>query len=382
LRALARGPARSAYRACGPAFRTLAGTAAGRASLEVVLRASGRALLWAYGAERQPSADDARREWLRILRGVGLAPRLGEDAAGQACTVCFAECQIGLGPGEERTCDTVMSINDEMLRGLGGRLVPVERLTDPGGTRCVARVDRAPDGDGERATWCDDGEARRHFDEVAGHYDWIMGFWELPANRRALRRLRVPANRRARVLELGVGTGLGLCALLEHLPRDAQVVAVDTSAAMLARAARRLGRRGLAGRVTLVRADVRALPLAAGGFDAVYSSFLLDLLAVDDRRRALAEAHRALAPGGAAWFVVMDAEAPRAADRALAALYATGYARWNPLWMALFDGYAPHCRPVRLAGLLEETGLEITGRDRAHVTAFPVAIFEATRRLA
>jgi ubiquinone/menaquinone biosynthesis C-methylase UbiE len=277
----------------------------------------------------------------------------------------------------QRTCDTVMSINDEMVRRLGGRLVPIERLTDPGGTRCVARVDRPADGEGERALWCDDGEARRHFDGVAGHYDRIMGFWELPANRRALRRLTLPAG--ARVLELGVGTGLGLCALLERLPADARVVAVDTSVAMLARAALRLRRRGLAGRVTLLRADARALPIAAGAFDVVYSSFLLDLLAVDGRRLALAEAHRALTPGGAARFVVMDAEAPRAADRALSALYAAGYARWNPLWMALFDGYAPHCRPVRLAALLEEAGLEITGRDRAHVTAFPVAIFEARR---
>lgn len=235
-----------------------------------------------------------------------------------------------------------------------------------------------PEGGSERAVWYDDREARRHFDGVADRYDWIMGVWELPANRRALRHLALPAG--AKVLELGVGTGLGLCALLDRLPRDARVVAVDTSVAMLARAARRLRRRGLSGRVTLLRADARALPVAAGAFDAVYSSFLLDLLAVDGRREALAEARRALGPAGTVHFVVMDAEAPRAGDRVLSALYAAGYARWNPVWMALCDGYAPHCRPVRLAALLEEAGLEVTGRDRAHVTAFPVAIFAARHR--
>jgi ubiquinone/menaquinone biosynthesis C-methylase UbiE len=271
-----------------------------------------------------------------------------------------------------------MSINDEMLRGLGARLVPLERLTDRGGTRCVARVDPAPEGDGERAVWYDERTARKHFDGIADRYDWIMGLWELPANRRALRPLSLP--RHARVLELGVGTGLGLCALTERLPSEAHVVAVDTSAAMLERAARRLRRRRLSHRVTLLRADARALPVSAGSFDAVYSSFLLDLLAVSERRRALAEARRALAPHGTARFVVMDAEATRVSDRVLAALYAAGYERWNPLWMALCDGYAPHCRPVRLAGLLDELDLEVTRRDRAHVTAFPVAIFEARRR--
>jgi hypothetical protein len=64
-------------------------------------------------------------------------------------------------------------------------------------------------------------------------------------------------------------------------------------------------------------------------------------------------------------------------DRVLTSLYNACYARWNPLWMALARGYAPHCRPVRLAELLEGAGFAVTGRARARVTAFPVAIYQA-----
>jgi ubiquinone/menaquinone biosynthesis C-methylase UbiE len=253
-------------------------------------------------------------------------------------------------------------------------MVMRERLVDIGGTRCDVRVEEATALAGERELWCDNAVAQRHFDLAAPFYDFIMGWFEVPANRRAVDGWEL--SRDARVLELGVGTGLGLVTLLRST--EAQVVAVDRSPAMLARARKRLQRAGLLHRVTLLHADARALPFAGGEFHAVYSSFLLDLMDVRERRAVLAEARRVLRPRAPARFVVMDAVPERRRDRVLTSIYNGGYARWNPIWMALARGYAPHCRPVRLSELLEDSGFSVTDRRRARVTAFPVAIYHAT----
>lgn len=368
----ARGPGHRLYAASAPLIRALCTTAVGRALLERGMRGGGRALLWAFDAEPGATPEEARAEWERVLGGIGLEPRHTEGA----CATCFARCTLDLGPGDDATCETVMSINHEMLRRLGGEMVMVDRLTRRGATECRVEVREPRVLPGERDLWCDDETARSHFDRAAPFYDWIMGYFEIPSNQRAVRRLsaEVPA-RGARVLELGAGTGLGLLALLRALPPDARVTAVDTSRAMLARTDARLRRHGVRERVELVHADASALPARAESFDAVYSSFLLDLLDVPARRAILAEARRVLRPAAPARFVVMDAEPPRAHDRMLTAAYNAGYARWNPIWKALFAGYAPHCRPVRLAPLLEQAGFRIAERDRAYVTVFPVAVW-------
>lgn len=95
-----------------------------------------------------------------------------------------------------------------------------------------------------------------------------------------------------RVLDVGAGTG----AFLPHLRRltpDARIVALDLSAAMLARA-QASGRGGE--RVAWLRADAHALPVASGQMALVtcHDSFAH----FEDRPRALAEFRRALAPGG------------------------------------------------------------------------------------
>lgn len=454
FRALARGPGHVVYKNSAAVIKWLCQHPLGRAGVERVMRGGGRALLWAFDARAQDTPEAVQREWERVLRGIGLHPqglqeqglqdeapvpppaavhaepaasvpaaparlhRIGKRPApaadpGEAahassgCATCFARCTLDLTarPEDERTCDTVMSINDEMIRRLGGQMRIEERLTDEGGTRCVVRVvpseaaapagapgpvqvqaqDAAPSPaaltlPGEVPLWCDADTARGHFDSSARFYDYIMGYFEVPANRRAVRTLAPRLGERPTVLELGVGTGLGLVTLLRRLPAGGRVLAVDTSDGMIARTRERLAAHGLLSRVEFLREDAARTSLATGSVDAVYSSFLLDLLDVPKRRAILREAHRVMRAGASGSFLVMDAAPRGRLDRALSALYNAGYARWNPVWMALFDGYAPHCRPVRLHELLEEAGFTVLRKDRAYVTAFPVAIYHVVKK--
>jgi SAM-dependent methyltransferase len=104
------------------------------------------------------------------------------------------------------------------------------------------------------------GDARRFFDAIAGRYERE---YALPAEESRARMARVLAELPpppARVLDLGVGTGRELAALLDagHAPTG-----VDVSPAMLERCAHR------ARPVPLVEADFwRPLPLGDASFDA------------------------------------------------------------------------------------------------------------------
>jgi SAM-dependent methyltransferase len=72
-------------------------------------------------------------------------------------------------------------------------------------------------------------------------------------------------------------------------------LALDLSPAMLERARRRAGRRGL-GQIELVEGDAQSIPLDEGSADLFLSYWGLHCFA--DPRAALDEAHRCLRPGG------------------------------------------------------------------------------------
>jgi ArsR family transcriptional regulator len=101
-----------------------------------------------------------------------------------------------------------------------------------------------------------------------------------------------------RLLDIGTGTGR----LLELLaPRVSAGLGIDASRAMLALARARLAKPGLT-HCAVRLADMYRLPLADGGFDLVVLQMVLHY--AEDPRGALAEAVRALAPGGR--LVVVD----------------------------------------------------------------------------
>ena len=121
---------------------------------------------------------------------------------------------------------------------------------------------------------------------------WFYDFAMWPVETLGARRWRELLWRgvEGRVLEIAVGTGAGL---LAH-PPGVEVVGVDASAAMLARARRRAERLGKS--VEFLQADLHRLPLPDGAFDYVVGSFVL--CSLRDPVGVLAELARVLQPGG------------------------------------------------------------------------------------
>lgn len=97
------------------------------------------------------------------------------------------------------------------------------------------------------------------------------------------------------VLDVACGHGNFTVELARRVGPEGLVVGLDISAAMLARAAARVRRAGLAN-VLLVRGDALALPFADGAFRAVNCSGGLHQM--PDLARALAQMARVTAPGG------------------------------------------------------------------------------------
>jgi ubiquinone/menaquinone biosynthesis C-methylase UbiE len=107
-----------------------------------------------------------------------------------------------------------------------------------------------------------------------------------------------------RIVDLGAGTGVGTLALARQFGA-ADVIAVDVSAGMLHRLARKVREQGLSARVHTHQADLDVGWPAIEPVDLVWMSNALHHLA--DADRSLAEIARGLRPGGRLAIAEMNA---------------------------------------------------------------------------
>lgn len=147
-----------------------------------------------------------------------------------------------------------------------------------------------------------------------------------------------------RVVDVGTGTGLSLAPLAAANPRG-WTVGVDATPAMLRRARARLAETPV-GRYGLRRAEAGALPYAADTFDAVYSSYLIDVLPRRRIQPVFAEMRRVLRDDGR--LVVVSLAPP---TRPIERLWAH-VARRMPL---LLGG----ARPVEVRPALRQAGFSV-----------------------
>lgn len=154
------------------------------------------------------------------------------------------------------------------------------------------------------------------YQRIAPFYDVI----DLPFEIGRYRKLRplLFQGLNGRILDAGVGTGRNI----PYYPPDADVVGIDLSPAMLARAARR--RDSLRAQVELKLMDVTRLGFPDASFDAAVATFLLCVLPDEVQTTALRELARVVKPGGP--IRLLDYVRPQASARALVSRL------WEP-WM-------------------------------------------------
>jgi len=123
---------------------------------------------------------------------------------------------------------------------------------------------------------------------------WAYDLLQLPREYSRYRKIRPQIFRglSGRILEAAVGTGRNF----PFYPPGSQVVAIDRSPAMLARAQRR--RATAAAAVELRQMDVTRLDFPDRSFDAAVAALLFSTLPYDLHAAAMRELRRVVKPGG------------------------------------------------------------------------------------
>lgn len=134
----------------------------------------------------------------------------------------------------------------------------------------------------------------RVYEKLASVYDLAFGPALHAGRRRAVEQMAPAAG--DRILEVGVGTGIGL----GLYPPACRVVGIDLSAPMLDKARRRLrGQR--VPTVSLLQMDAAELKFADGTFDVVYAPYLISV--VSEPATVAREMCRVCRPGGRIIFL-------------------------------------------------------------------------------
>jgi phosphatidylethanolamine/phosphatidyl-N-methylethanolamine N-methyltransferase len=125
--------------------------------------------------------------------------------------------------------------------------------------------------------------------EFSHFYDAVFGRVFYPRIAKVVRSLAIEPG--AKVLEIGVGTGLSL----DAYPAHAQVLGIDLAPDMLEKAQERIDRNGWR-HVSLEQGDALALRFPDDSFDYVMAFHVVSV--VPDARVLMAEAQRVCRPGG------------------------------------------------------------------------------------
>lgn len=209
-------------------------------------------------------------------------------------------------------------------------------------------------------------DPHEHFyDHLSAFYDWIAEASEGGPRRRALQALAAAPGER--VLEIGVGTGRALPALVRGVGPKGQALGIDKSAGMLRVAQRHVASRKPGQVIALQRGDARALPYSSERLDAIFMSFTLELFDAVDIPRVLQEARRVLRPGGRL-CVVSLVEGKATTRRARL------YQWFRRRWPRLID-----CRPIPLRALLKEASFQLEATEATDVSGLPVRIVVALK---
>jgi ubiquinone/menaquinone biosynthesis C-methylase UbiE len=260
-------------------------------------------------------------------------------------------------------------------------------------------------------------EAAESYTRLSKWYDRLGGS-EAPHIAEGLRLLDVQPGEC--VLEVGFGTGRSLIALAHAVGSTGRVIGIDLSPGMIAvareqvrkscpnvvighpddpmashansdngfppRPVREAGARLATARgndivpatgfppktrgndiVALHRGSALHLPYAAASFDAVFSTFMLDLIDTPDILIVLSEMRRVLKPGGRVGLVSMS---KACAGNVVLKVYER-FHRWLP---KLID-----CRPIYLQSAVESAGLHCQAHQTRSMWGIPVEIVVARK---
>jgi demethylmenaquinone methyltransferase/2-methoxy-6-polyprenyl-1,4-benzoquinol methylase len=202
---------------------------------------------------------------------------------------------------------------------------------------------------------------RAFYDRISSAYDLIANANERPARLAGLHALEVQKGEK--VLEVGFGTGNEIADIAELVGTSGLVAGIDISPGMLAVAKRKLESKEQLAPLDLRVGDARQLPWDSGSFDAVYTSFTLELFPLEDIPGVLEECKRVLKPGGRVGIVSMATVKPG---------HHTSMLERGYIWMHRHFPHLVDCQPIDVESFVEKAGLPIVKVEEMTIWTMPV----------
>lgn len=202
--------------------------------------------------------------------------------------------------------------------------------------------------------------ARASYNRLSKWYDLIAGSSEWKFVKSGLELLN--ASPAEKILDIGFGTGKSIAELAQSAGDDGRVTGIDISEGMYEITQGRLEQDGLANQVTLCLGDATSLPFEDQVFDAVFSSFTLELFDTPEIPIVLQECRRVLRTGGRMVIVSM---AKDEVDSLAVRLYEWAH-RHFPNY---FD-----CRPIYVSESMMENGFQIVETRKMKMWGLPVDV--------
>lgn len=203
-------------------------------------------------------------------------------------------------------------------------------------------------------------QARRYYDRISRFYDTLTASEEALIQR-GVQLLALQPDER--LLEIGCGTGRALRLFGKNTSGDSRLVGLDLSRQMLLRSRAK----NISPSPQYIQADGTFLPLQSGRFDAVFTSFTLELFSEPDIHSVLSECRRVLKPSGRLGVVAL-AGTPR-----------TLAVRLYELVHRLFP-VAVDCRPIPLTAFLKANGFQLITAEKDVNWGLPIHLTVSTRR--
>ena len=207
--------------------------------------------------------------------------------------------------------------------------------------------------------------ARVSYNRMSKWYDWIAGSSEWKFVEVGLELLK--ASEGEKILDIGYGTGRSVLAMAQSVGETGYVFGIDLSEGMYSLARSRLERAGLTDRVDLRCGDAARLPYEDENFDAVFSSFTLELFDTPEIPMVLGECYRVLQGGKR---IVVVSMAKKVQDSLAVKLYEWAHEE--------IPNYAD-CRPIYVSESISEAGFKISEVKELSMWGLPVDIVLASK---
>jgi len=209
-------------------------------------------------------------------------------------------------------------------------------------------------------------EAKNSYNKMSKWYDLLAEHGEKRFRDAGLQKLNIQEGEK--VLEIGFGTGHCILSLARSVGDTGKTYGLDIAEGMLKITTSRIKKAGLSGKVDLQCGDALNLPYPEFYFDAVFTSFTLELFDTPEIPIVLEQCKRVLKKGGRICVVAMSAKEEK--QGLMVKLYE---------WLhEKFPNYID-CRPIFVRKSLESAHFKIVNATMMSLFGLDVEIVLANK---